>query len=459
MTTSRRGFFKGCSAAIAAMAGARFDSLAFADPTKDGDFNDETLVVLFLRGGMDGLNVLPPIDGSDRGHYEAARPQLQVPAAGSGAAIPINAQFGLHPAAAPLFDLFQDGHLALVHAAGMTEANRSHFDAMDFIELGTPGVKSTNTGWLSRHLGSATNLPDEIVMPSVAVGELQPTSLLGNRETLGIDNPANFSLDTGPYHWRDAQRLALRRIYGTDSTWLHTSGIQCLDALDIIELYVAGDYTPANGAVYPEGSFGDHLQVVARMIKLGLGLRVATLDLGGWDTHENQGTGSGGFFAALLAQLSQGLEAFYTDLDSGGSDNPVQKLTVVVQSEFGRRFWQNGDLGTDHGHGNLMMLLGGNVQGGLHGTWPGLASDQLFEGEDLAVTTDYRRILSEVLIRRLGNNQLGSIFPGYTGYEPLGVVTGTDLPPDYGDGTGDPGAIFVDGFESGDVNRWSSSAG
>lgn len=450
---------RGCSAAIAALAGSRFDTLAFADPTKGGGFNEEVLLVIFLRGGMDGLNLLPPLDGADRGFYEAARPQLQLPTSGPDAALSLDAQFGLHPAAAPLLDLFQDGRLAFIQAAGMTEANRSHFDAMDFVELGTPGNKSTTTGWLTRHLVSAENLPDEIIMPSVAVGDLQPTSFLGSRETISLDDPRRFTLDTGPYHWRDAQRLSLRRLYEGDSTWLHLSGLQALDALDIIELNVAGDYMPANGAVYPEGPFGDHLQVVARMIKLGLGLRTTTLDLGGWDTHENQGTGSGGLFAALVGQLAQGLAALYTDLDGAGAANYTQRLTVMVQSEFGRRFWQNGDLGTDHGHGNVMMLLGGNVNGGLHGTWPGLAPDQLFEGDDLAVTTDYRRILSEVLIRRMGNNKLGTIFPGYSDYQPLGVVQGTDLPPDYGDGSGGPGSIFTDGFESGDVSRWSSFVG
>lgn len=443
----------GCSSAIAGLAGSRFNTLAFADT--EGSFNEEILVVVFLRGGMDGLNVIVPVDGADRGFYEAARPTLQVPTNGAGAALGLSGPFGLHPSAAPLLDLYQDGRLSVIHGTGMAANNRSHFDAMEYIELGTPGNKSTTSGWLTRHLLSAANLPQEIVMPSVSVGYLQQASLLGDRSAINLTDPESFNLNTGPYHWRDAQRLSLRRLYSGDTTWLHDSGLQALNALDILELNVTGDYVPANGAVYPEGEFGDHLQIVARMIKLGLGMRVATLDLGGWDTHEGQGEGSGGFFATLLAQLANGLHAFYTDLDGAGSNNFTQRLTVVVESEFGRTVGQNGDGGTDHGHGNPMFVLSGNALGGLHGTFPGLHPDQQDEG-DLAVTTDYRRVLSEILIRRMGNNQLGDIFPGYTDYQPLGIVSGTDLPPDYGAGAG---ALHIDGFESGNASLWDAAVG
>lgn len=456
MKSTRRGFMMGCSAAIAGLAGSRIHTLAFGDTGSEGVYNDETLVVVFLRGGMDGLNVVAPIDGADRGHYEAARPDLQLPASGAGAALPLDAQFGLHPAAAPLHDLWQNNSLAIVHAAGMNESTRSHFDAMEYIELGTPGVKSTTTGWLTRHLDSASNLPPEIVMPSLAVGDLQQTSQLGNLETINLVDPDQFHFQNGPWRWRDAQRTALRRMLQGGNSPLHQTARQALDAVDIVELYTGDNYLPANGAVYPDTSFGDDLQVVAQMIKLDLGLRVVTVDLGGWDTHEGQGNGSGGYFADLLGELAQGLAALYLDLDSGGSENYAQKLTVVAQSEFGRRFAQNADDGTDHGHGNVMMVLGGNVNGGFHGTWPGLAPGQLFEGVDLAVTTDYRRVLSEILIRRLGNNQLGTVFPGYGGYSPLGVVQGNDIPPNYSGGREE---IFSDGFETGDPGRWIIGGG
>ncbi|MEM9290988.1 MAG: DUF1501 domain-containing protein [Acidobacteriota bacterium] len=447
---TRRGFLVGCSAGIAGLAGSRFNTLAFAG---DGVHNQETLVVVFLRGGIDGLNFMPPIAGSDRGHYETARPGLQVPNSGAGAALGLDAQFGMHPSAAPLHELYQDGKLALVHATGMpTESTRSHFDAMDYIELGTPGIKGTSSGWLTRHLQSATNLPDEIIMPSLAVGSLQQVSQLGNYETINLTDPGNFRFDSGAWRWRDAQRTALRRLYQGGSTNIHLAGTQALDAVDIIELNGGGNYTPSNGAVYPAGSFGENLQVVAQMIKLNLGLRVATVDLGGWDTHEGQGDGSGGYFAGLVGELSQGLAALYTDLDSGGADNPVNKMTVVGHSEFGRRFGENGDGGSDHGYGNVMMVLGGETNGGLYGSWPGLAPGQLFEGMDLAVTTDFRQVLSELLIRRMGNNQIGTIFPGYLGYSPMGLVQGTDLPPDYSGGLS---SLFSDDFESGGPSSWT----
>jgi len=442
---TRRGFLVGCSAAIAGLAGSRFNSLAFAQPGGD----QEILVVLFLRGGMDGLTLLMPIDGTDRGYYEAARPSLAVPLTGPDAALPVNAQFGLHPQAAPLLDLYQNGNVAFVVAAGLDEPNRSHFEAMESIELGTPGSPSTPTGWLTRHLASTGNLPAELIMPSLAVGDIQQTSLRGDTDTVNLVDPAIFQLNTGPWLWRWAQRTSLRNLYTADSTLVHTTGTKALDALDIVELEASGGYTPANGAVYPSNSFGDHLAVIAQMIKLDIGLHVATLDLGGWDTHEGQSWQLG----ALLGELAAGLSAFYTDLDGAGAADYTSRLTVAVISEFGRRFEQNADNGTDHGHGNLITVLSGNANGGIHGNWPGLAPGQLFEGIDLAVTTDYRQVLSEILIRRLGNDKLGVVFPGYTGYTPLGVVSGPDLPPDY---TGGPGSqIFSDGFESGDLSAWT----
>ena len=442
---SRRGFMVGCSTAIAGLAGSRFNSLAFAD---SGAGSNEVLVVLFLRGGLDGLTLVPPIGGTDRGHYESARPQLAVPLTGSGAALPLEGQFGLHPVAAPLLELYQDGRLAIVQAAGMNEPNRSHFESMEFIELGTPGQTNTPTGWLTRHLQSSDCLPVEAIMPTLAMGDLQQASLRGDYEAVNLAHPGSFNLDAGPWLWRSPQRTALRSLYQGGDSLLHTTGSQALDAVDVLELYVDGDYTPAHGAAYPSSSFGDHLQVIAQMIKLDLGLNVATLDLGGWDTHAGQSY----WLPTLLDELSRGLNALYTDLDGGGANNHTQRLTVVVQSEFGRRFVENSDQGTDHGHGNLMMVLSGNANGGLHGAWPGLAPAQLFEGDDLAVTTDYRRILSEVLIRRLGNNKLGLVFPGYTDYSPLGVVSGPDLAPDYKGGPGSQ--IFSDGFESGDLSAW-----
>jgi uncharacterized protein (DUF1501 family) len=446
---TRRGFVAGCSAAIAGLAGSRFPTFAFADP--ETTINNEILVVIFLRGGMDGLNLVVPISGADRGHYETARPNLAVPLSGSNGALSLDGQFGFHRAAQPLHQLYQSGKIAVVNATGLNEASRSHFDSMEFIERGTPGVKTTATGWLARHFTCAHNLPPEIVMPSVSVGSTQATSLLGDRDTINLSDPDSFNLQVGPWEWRSAQRIALRHMYTDDTTWLHASGLQSLDAVDLVELNISGAYTPANGAVYPSGSFGDGLQVIAQMVKLDLGLRVSTFDLGGWDTHVSQGDGGSGYFSDLIGTLSEGLAALYTDLDGAGSANYTNRLTVVVQSEFGRRLFENADRGSDHGHGNPMIIMSGNAVPGVHGAWPGIGPGQLFDDADLAVTTDFRRVLSEILIRRMGNNHLGYVFPGFTDYQPLGVVAGIDLPPDYST-TGD--GIFADDFESGDTGAW-----
>lgn len=450
---TRRGFLVGCSAAIANLAGSRFNSFAFAQG--GGGFNDEIFVVVFLRGGQDGLNLIVPTGGAsnDRQYYEMARPNLRVPNAGAGAALPLgtlgSTSFGMHPSAAGLHELFQDGKLAVVTAAGMAANERSHFDSMNWMELGTPGVSNMPDGWLTRHFATAPNLPPEIIMPSLSVGGMQAMSLLASYDTINLSSLDAFSLQIGPWAWRSAQRTALRHLYTGGGSWLHQTGLQALDAADIIELYAGDDYVPGNGAVYPQTWFGDNLRTIAQMTKLELGLRVATLDLGGWDTHENQGNGSGGMYAGLVDELSSGLAAFYQDLDGVGPAAFTGRLTVVVMSEFGRCFEENADNGTDHGHGNNMLVLSGNALGGLKGSWPGLAAGQLANG-DVAVTTDFRRVLSEILIRRLGNPNLSTIFPGYTGYSPLGVVAGTDLPPD-------SQPIFSDGFESGGTGGWAFS--
>jgi uncharacterized protein (DUF1501 family) len=434
------------------MAGARFGRLAFGAP---GD-NEETLVVVFLRGGMDGLNVVLPIAGADRGHYETARPDLKVPVTGAGAALNLDGQFGLHPSMASLYDVYQSNHLSIVLAAGLSEANRSHFEAQDFMDLGTPGVKTTATGWLTRHLASATNLPAEIIMPAISVGGTQATSLQGSTESVNVSSVGSFNLEVGPWRWRAMQRAALRSMYESDSSWLHVTGRQALDAMDIVQLNAAGGYTPSNGAIYPGGSLGDHLEVVAQMMKLDLGLRVATINFGGWDTHNSQGDGSGGYFGGHLQELSDALRAFYQDLDGAGASNYTSRMTLVVLSEFGRRLRENADGGSDHGHANVMMVMSGNATGGIHGAWPGLAPSQLFDGNDLDVTTDFRRVLSEILIRRMANNHLGYVFPGYRDYQPLGVVSGTDVDPNYHPMLN---GIFFDDFEGGSEAAWSGARG
>lgn len=433
--TSRRGFMVGCSAAIAAMAGGRLGYVAFGSPLQEP--NQEIVLVVFLRGGMDGLSAVFPLAGADRGYYESNRESLAIPVSGTNAALKLTDFFGLHSAAAPFYDLYQDKKLAVIHAAGLTSDTRSHFDAMKYMELGTPGSKAATNGWLTRHLQSAPNLASNGIMPALSVGNLSPTALAGSTEAIGMSSPNSFTFGG---HWRYAedQRQAVRAMYAGDS-WLHSAGIQTLNAIDVVEYGDPGSYTPENGAVYPGNSFGRNLQTVAQMIKLQLGLHVATIDLGGWDTHESQGDEGGGYFANQLGSLANGLMALMTDLSNSGGTDHTQRLTVVVMSEFGRTFKQNASRGTDHGHGNVMFVVGGKVNGGkVYGRWPGLHTDQLYDRRDLHITTDYRQILSEILIRRLENPNLGVIFPNYTSYQPLGVVQGVDLTPNYNGATSTP---------------------
>ena len=431
---NRRGFLVGCSAAIASMTGG-LSLTAFG--SAEDEPNQEIVIVVFLRGGMDGLSAVMPIDGADRGYYVANRTQLAVPTTGANAALPLTDLFGINPAGAPFRELFQAGKLAVVHAAGLTSDTRSHFDAMQYMELGTPGSKSSTTGWLTRHLLTAGNIPPEIIMPALATGNLQPTSLLGSRESLGMTSPSDFEFN-GHWYYGDWQRAALRKMYASSDTWLHQAGLQTLNAVDVLEYAAPGAYTPGNGAVYPGSDFGRNLRAIAQMIKLQLGLRVTTVDLGGWDTHEWQGDDGAGYFADRFEDLTRGLHALLTDLSNHNGVDHALRTTIVVMSEFGRSFKENSSHGTDHGHGNVMFVLGGRVNGGqVLGQWPGLATNQLYDKRDLAITTDYRRVLSEILIRRLGNPNLGVIFPGYTTYAPLGVVQGTDLTPIY-DGASTP---------------------
>lgn len=413
----------------------------------DANSTNRILIVLFQRGGCDGLSLFPPLSGVDRAEYEYARPGLQIPVP---ALIPLNGQFGLHPAASALKPLYDQGLLAIVRAVGnVLHPSRSHFDAQAMLEDGT-AVGASGTGWLTRYFSSLTNLPPSIQIPSLAATSYTPSSLLGDANVLTLDDPNSFDPEQA-VHWGWDQRL--RQIHpslftGGDRASL--AGSQALTAVDIIADQDFAGYTPANGAVYPGGYLGDTAQMVAQIIKMDVGLRVVALDMGGWDTHNGQAGGNpatGQFADELVAPLAQTLAALMSDLNvaAPGGGTWRDRVTLVVQTEFGRRVHENADLGTDHGYGSDMLLVGGGINGGhIYGNWPGLQHHQLFEGEDLMVTTDFRRVLSEVLIRRLENPYLGQIFPGYTGYSPMGVCQGADLPPVY-EPVAD--AIFADGFE------------
>jgi len=427
---SRRHFLMGCSAAIAALAGSRITHLAFA---ANGGA-PEALIVLFLRGGWDGLNVVPPIAVSaDRGIYETSRPTLKIPTSGVGAALNLDDFFGLHPSMAPLLSLYQAQKMAVIHAAGLVYDTRSHFDAMQFMELGTPGVKTTNTGWLTRYL-ETLSLSNIGALPALSAGSNRAASLLGYSDAISMTSPSSFHVG-GSSTYRAQQTNALRNMYGATADWLDAAGRETVQTIDLIQSKGITNYTPANGALYPTGSFGDNLKVIAQMLKADVGLTTATVDLGGWDTHENQGQAQSAtsYMSTLLNTLASGLKALYTDLDGCGASDYASRTTIVVMSEFGRRLKENASRGTDHGHGNVMLVLGNNVKGGqVYGTWAGLGNGQLYQNSDLAVTTDYRRVLSEILARRLGRStpQLNSIFPNYTQEAPLDfMVDGYVAPP------------------------------
>ncbi|MCG6862287.1 MAG: DUF1501 domain-containing protein [Chromatiaceae bacterium] len=440
MLVTRRQFIKLCGAGAAtALVAPRF---VFSDAGS----NDNILIVLFLRGGCDGLSLFPPLSGSDRVEYETARPVLKIPESGTGAALNLNNQFGIHPAAGQLKDLYDDGYLAVVRATGNTLVpSRSHFDAMRYLESGTPDNKGTGTGWLTRYFQSLPGLPPTIIIPSLAASSYTPTSFAGDPFVLTMDDPANFALNTTHWAWISRQQQVLSSLY-TGSSANQVAGAHAIAALEVIASQDFASYVPSGNAQYPNEYLGDQFKMLAQVIKMDVGLRVATLDFGGWDTHAGQGYGSTGYFADnLVTPLAQSLSAFMTDI--GASGNILARTTLVVQTEFSRRLRENADVGTDHGLASDMIIMGGAVNGGqIYGDWPGLANSGLFEGQDIFVTTDFRHVLGEILIRHLENPYFGIIFPGYTDYQPLGVIQGTDIPPVYD--TGPPSdQLFSDGFE------------
>ncbi len=429
-TVSRRTFLQGCSAAVAAMAGSRITNVAFASPTLAANYTGDVLVTIFLRGGWDALNVFPPLEGIDRGYYESDRQAIKIPTTGANAGLSLNnatfgtARLGMHAALAPLKDLYDAGHAAVVCATGLTSDTRSHFDAMQFMELGTPGNKSSTQGWLTRALGTDSSGG---LINTLSVGSGKPLSLAGRTDTATLQSIGSFDIDYDGMWYRPWQMTALRSMYG-GSDWLSRAGSATLDTIDALDSANPGNYTPRVGVIYPNSGFGNQLKLLAQTIKMNIGLKAATVDLGGWDTHDEQGQNGDGHIANLLRELGGGLNALYNDLTgSGVADTWSSKLTVVVMSEFGRRLQENASHGTDHGHGSALIVMGGGINGGkVYGQWPGLANNQLFDRADLAITTDYRQVLGEIVAKRMGNQQLGRVFPGLQTYAPLGLATGDD---------------------------------
>jgi uncharacterized protein (DUF1501 family) len=372
------------------------------------------LVAIFQRGAADGLNVVAP--HGEKAYY-ALRPTIAIPrptsagAQAPDAAIDLDGFFGLHPSLAPLAPLFTQGHLAIVDAVGSPDPTRSHFDAQDYMESGTPGLKGTADGWMNRALPPA---PNEKPSPlrAVSLGPVLPRAMRGSRPALALQNIGDFRI-------RNAQQSqVLAQLWeDTADPALRATGRETFEAMATLEAIQKAPYHPA--AEYPRGRFGDSLRQIAQLIKADAGVEMAFADIGGWDHHVNElgQRASEGQLANLLREYGQALSAFWTDMG-----DRMGEVVLVTMSEFGRTAHENGNRGTDHGHANCMFVVGGPVKGGkVYGQWPGLEREQLYENRDLALTTDFRDVLGELVARHLGNPTLHTVFPGY---EPrfLGLV-------------------------------------
>ncbi|HEC23145.1 MAG TPA: DUF1501 domain-containing protein [Chloroflexi bacterium] len=365
----------------------------------------DTLVCIFLRGGADGLNMVIP--HGDEGYYEHRSVLSIAPPDATQAeyrVLDLDGFFGLHPSLAPLQEIYAAGDLAPIHATGAPDESRSHFEAMALMERGAS--TSDYNGWLGRHLATLDTGNDS-ALRAIAIGDMLPASLTGAVSATALQSIAEHHLQAREEREGAIQSL-LAALYEQGEDILAIAARQTLASIETLS-QIGTENRPPRGRDYPEGDFGTAMRTVARLIDADVGVEVACVDLGGWDTHAAQGSGQGQM-ANLMDQLAQGLAAFYEDLQP-----LMDSLTVVVMSEFGRRVQENGALGTDHGHGNMMLVMGGGIRGGqVYARWPGLQPEQLVGPGDLAITTDYRDVLGEIIRKRLNNPQVDAVFPGYT---------------------------------------------
>jgi uncharacterized protein (DUF1501 family) len=374
-------------------------SIAAIDP------NPQRLIVVMLRGAIDGLSVVVPYQEPT---YYTDRPTIAISQPGQpNGVLDLDGQFGLHPALAPLLPLWQQKSLAFVHACGSKDETRSHFDAQDYLESGTPGVKSTKDGWMNRLLSV---MSDKNPIQAVSVGATTPRILMGKRAVANLASGRS----AGSRQQIDKPQVAsaFDRLYGNNDALSQTYREARLARTELLKDLEAEMKMANNGAILPMG-FPDDAQRLARLMARDPRIQVSFLAVGGWDTHINQGAGQGGQLARNLEQLGKGLVALQTGLVAA-----YQNTSIVVMSEFGRTVKENGNGGTDHGHGNVMWLLGGGIRGGtVYGKWTGLEPAQRYQGRDLAVTTDFREVLGTVLTRKLSvdASKLQQIFPKYTG--------------------------------------------
>jgi uncharacterized protein (DUF1501 family) len=402
---TRRIFLKSGACALVGAAPPRF----LVRSAAAASLRRKTLVAIFQRGAVDGLAMVTPYGDAA---YAATRPgiALQPPRRGeSDRAVDLDGFFALHPALAALAPLWHTRALAIVHACGSPDVTRSHFDAQDYMESGTPGVKSTPDGWLSRAL---VTLPQQrSPFRAVAVASTLPRSLRGDAGALAMQSIERFDVRAGAM---PAARQGFEALYEQSvQDLLHGTGRETFEAVRMLKAANASRLAPANGADYPRGRLGASLRQIAQLIRADVGLEVAFADADGWDTHVGQGAEQGQL-ANRLRDFGAAIAAFAQDLGDRMGD-----VVVLTMSEFGRTVAENGNRGTDHGHATAMLVLGGGVRGGkVYGRWPGLAREQLFDGRDLAVTTDFRALFSEVALRHLGVAQPAAIFPGWKDTSP-----------------------------------------
>lgn len=367
------------------------------------------LVAIFQRGAADGLNVVVPYGDPN---YYTLRPNIAIP---KSDVIELDGFFGLHPSLQALKPVFDAKHLAIVEATGSPDPTRSHFDAQDYMESGTPGRKATLDGWLNR----AIPLEKGPISPvrAVSLGTNLSRTLRGPNPAIAVSNLNEFQI-------RDTQSSnTFEGMYeGTLDKVLKNTGRETFDAVKILQSVQNQKYTPSGDAKYPNGRFGQSMMQIARLIKANVGVEVAFADVGGWDTHVNEvgARASEGQLARLLTDFGNGLGAFYQDLG-----DRMQDVVVVTMSEFGRTAKENGNRGTDHGHANCMFVMGGGVQGGkVYGKWPGLEKEQLYEGRDLNITTDFREVLGGLVTRHLGARNLAKVFPNFEAPERMLQIVG-----------------------------------
>jgi len=405
---SRRVFLKNGAFAFVSLgfAPAFLTRTAFAG---DRSGPSRRLIAIFQRGAVDGLNVVVPFGEAE---YYKARPSIAIPRPtdAENGALDLDGFFGFNPRLKALKPLWDAKRLAVVHACGSPDSTRSHFDAQDYMETGTPGLKSTADGWLNRYLQAKREeaaAHEKNPFRAVSLTQQLPRTLQGAAPAVAMNQIAQFGVRAGQRS--DEASALFEAAYGAaPDRILAGTGREAFDAMKMLKTADPAQYQPANGASYPGSPFGQALRQIAQLTKANVGLEVAFADVGGWDTHVNQGA-SQGQLATRLNDFGQAIAALATDLGDALDDT-----VILTMSEFGRAVSENGNRGTDHGHGNAMMAIGGRVRGGrVYGRWPGLAVEQRYDRRDLAVTTDFRDVFGEILVRHLGLSDTHGIFPGY----------------------------------------------